>query len=176
MSSSSNPPVHYMQVKREEMDGDSEYMTMNAAVRSRLHHTSDSGRGTMDKDDGEGGGGEGEEDETGYTDMHSARALADGATTTTTTTTTTEYIDQYMHMVPLGDNQTATLTRSRPPHHHPAASSRSTSVPPTHPPAVPPQVAKRFRELDIIKSSCPGGGSSSSSNTFPGARREATNS
>ena len=88
-----------------------------------------------------------EEDDSGYTDMHSAR------------TASSDFAEQYSHMVPFEAGQTATLTRNRP-------ESQSTS---TLPPPLVPELSSRLREIDIIEST-------PNSNTFPGTNRSTTTS
>jgi hypothetical protein len=152
-TSSSGTP-HYMKVKHDEMDGDSDYMTMNPALRKKTPPTAEEAAENEDEEDEEE---EEENDEEyvdeeyveSYTDMQSAR-----------TDIPADFADQYMRMVPIGGSQIGTLTRSN---GGPAHSGRPSSVPPPQ----PPQLASQFRELKIIESS---------SNTFPGANREGTKS
>ena len=139
----------YMQVKREEMDSDSDYMTMNSALRRKTPPTTGETPGNEDEEEKE----EEEDDEEyadeyldTYTDMQSAP-------TDTRKDTPSDNADQYMRMVPIGGVQIGTPTRSC---GDPAHPTQLSSVPPSP----PPQIASRFRELTIMESL---------SNTFPGA-------
>ena len=136
----------YMHVKRTEMDGDSDYMTMNSALRRKTPPTD-----TKDNDEEEEDESEEEDEEyvdgeyaEEYTNMHSVAQ--------------TEIPDQYMRMVPIGGAQVGTLTRDA----GDPGSSRSSSVPPS----LSPQMSSRFREVTIIDSP----------NTFPpSTSRDSTN-
>ena len=137
---------HYMPVNREEMDGEGDYMTMNPRhTKGQLssEDTTDSGE-AEEVEEYEEVVGE-EENDSGYTDMHSAQ------------TKSANFPENYMHMVPLGAGQTATLTRNR-------------SEP--LPPPLPPHTSSRFREIEVLESFQPPG----TSNTFPGATRDGPSS
>ena len=146
--SSSGKP-HYMKVKRDQMDGDSDYMTMNPALMKKTPPIADK---EVDEEEEKK---EEENDEEyvdqeyvdTYTDMQSAQ-----------TDIPADFADQYMRMVPIGGSQLGTLTRSN----GGGQTGRPSSVPPTP----PTPIASRFTELKIIESS--------SSNTFPGANRDSS--
>ena len=144
-----------MRVKRDEMDGDSDYMTMNPALRKKTPPTAEEAAENEDEEDEE----EEEENDEEYVDEEYVETYTDMQSAQTDIPA--DLVDQYMRMVPIGGSQIGTLTRSN---GGPAHSGRPSSVPP---PSPPPQLASRFRELKIIESS---------SNTFPGANREGTNS
>ena len=114
-----------MEVNRDTMDGDSDYMTMNIGLQ-RIQLTQDDN-----------------EEDTEYTDMHSAGKimLFDESSSDEIPS---EFVEQYLRMVPNGDSQTATLTRG---HFQPLGDRPST------PPPLPPHAALRFREQEIIQSS-----------------------
>ena len=119
------PRGQYMEVNRDTMDGDSDYMTMNIGLQ-RIQLTQDDN-----------------EEDAEYTDMRSAGKimLFDESSSDEIPS---EFVEQYLRMVPNGDSQTATLTRG---HFQPLGDRPST------PPPLPPHAALRFREQEIIQSS-----------------------
>ena len=126
---------HYMSVNREQVEEESDYMTMQHGV-TRLQLSSEKM--------------ENEEEE--YTDVSCAKTTP---LHTAPGKVSSEFADmEYMQMIPIGDSQTATLTRSR----GEVCANRSTS---TAPP-LPPHASTRLREFEILDSP------TATSNTFPG--------